>query len=76
MEKKLSELVSGEEGTVSRVDSKLISRLGPMGVIPGARIKLVRVAPLGDPLEFDVKGYALSIRKDACALVHVEVSGR
>ena len=35
-----------------------------MGVIPGAKISLVRIAPMGDPLEFRLHGYELTLRKD------------
>ena len=35
-----------------------------MGVIPGAKITLVRIAPMGDPLEFRLHGYELTLRKD------------
>ena len=40
----------------------LRKRLLDMGVIPGAEIAVVRVAPLGDPVEYLVKGYHLSLR--------------
>jgi len=43
-----------------------------MGVVPGSQIMLVRLAPIGDPMEFEIKGYALSLRKDACSKVEVE----
>ena len=33
-----------------------------MGVIPGAKITLVRIAPMGDPLEFRLHGYVLTLR--------------
>ncbi|MGH8019511.1 MAG: FeoA family protein [Opitutaceae bacterium] len=38
-------------------------RLREMGLLPGTRIKLVRRAPLGDPIEIEVRGYHLSLRK-------------
>jgi ferrous iron transport protein A len=37
-------------------------RLLEMGLLPGTRVKVVRVAPLGDPIEIELRGYALSIR--------------
>lgn len=39
-------------------------RLMELGVLPGTRVELVRVAPLGDPLELRVRGCALSMRRD------------
>jgi len=43
-----------------------------MGVVTGADIVVVRVAPLGDPVEFRVKGYNLSLRKSEAQNVQVE----
>lgn len=34
-----------------------------MGILPGTRVRLDRVAPMGDPLQVRVRGYALSIRR-------------
>ena len=47
-------------------------RLVEMGLMKGAKIKVQRIAPLGDPMEIKIKGYNLTIRKrDA---VHIIVS--
>ena len=64
-EKRLSELKPGERGIVTRVSgSGLIKkRLLEMGLVKGTEIVMVRKAPLGDPIEFQVKGYNLSLRK-------------
>ena len=45
-----------------------------MGVTPGAFVILKKVAPLGDPIEVNLRGYELSLRKDEakCVLVEVE----
>ena len=43
-----------------------------MGLIPDATIKLVKFAPLGDPMEIMVHGYALTLRKADAALIGVE----
>ncbi len=43
-----------------------------MGIIPDAIIKLVKYAPLGDPMEIMVHGYALTLRKADAALIGVE----
>ena len=45
-----------------------------MGLVPGADVKVLRVAPLGDPIEFSVKGYSLSLRKSEAKTITVEVS--
>jgi hypothetical protein len=43
-----------------------------MGVVPGAEIEVVRIAPLGDPVEYRVRGYRLSLRRSEAAHVVVE----
>lgn len=47
-------------------------KLLAMGVTPGTRMEVVRVAPMGDPVEIRVRGCCLSLRKDEAAAVHVE----
>ena len=75
MQKKLSELKPGEKGTIVKVEGSgaLRRRLLDMGLIRGTEIEMVRKSPLGDPLEFLVKGYNLSLRKKECENVYVEV---
>jgi Fe2+ transport system protein FeoA len=48
------------------------TRLREMGLLPGTRVTLVRVAPLGDPIEIQVRGYRLSLRKTEAALVEIQ----
>ena len=47
-------------------------RLLEMGVTPGTMVEVVRVAPLGDPLEVRLKGYNLALRRNVAALIEVE----
>ena len=47
-----------------------------MGLIPKTRVRVEKVAPLGDPLELRVRGYSLSLRKEDAGKIEVEVSGR
>jgi ferrous iron transport protein A len=47
-------------------------RLLEMGLTPGVELAVVGVAPLGDPLELEVRGYRLSVRKSEAAKVDVE----
>jgi ferrous iron transport protein A len=59
-----------------RVSSVLASgpvrtRLFALGIVPGAVIESVRAAPLGDPVEYKVKGYFLSLRKAEAQLIAV-----
>lgn len=58
-------MYSGETGVVKRVGSSgaLRRRMIDMGVMPGAKIRMIKSAPLGDPVEINIHGYDLSIRK-------------
>ena len=47
-------------------------RILDMGIVPSAEIEVIRRAPLGDPIEFRVKGYNLSLRKAEAKLVSVK----
>jgi ferrous iron transport protein A len=49
-------------------------RLMELGLVPGTRVELLRVAPLGDPVELLVRGASLSIRKAEASVIHVAVS--
>lgn len=50
-------------------------RILEMGMVPGVEIEVIRKAPLGDPVEFRVKGYNLSFRKAEAELVVVRPLG-
>ncbi|MCB1938244.1 MAG: ferrous iron transport protein A [Rhodocyclaceae bacterium] len=47
-------------------------KLLSMGLTPGVEIAVMRVAPMGDPVEIRVRGSALSLRKDEADALHVE----
>jgi ferrous iron transport protein A len=49
-------------------------KLLAMGLTPGTELSVTRVAPLGDPVEIQVRGFRLSLRKDEAAAVRVETS--
>ena len=65
----LADLPSGARGVVRsvRCARSVARRLMEMGVLPGTPIRVVRVAPLGDPIELRLRGYALSIRRSEAA---------
>ena len=71
----LSTLRPGQHGVIVRLGAKgpLKRRLLDMGVVRGESIEVVRVAPLGDPVEFLLKGYRLSLRKKEAEQILVEV---
>lgn len=50
-------------------------RLMELGLVPGTRVELVRVAPLGDPVELLVRGASLSIRKAEAGVIEVGQPG-
>ena len=74
-EKTLNELKVGDQGKIIRIggDSEgLKRRLLDMGVIPGNKVRVEKVAPLGDPIDIFVKNYHLSLRKNEAAQIVVE----
>lgn len=74
---KLSELKKGQSGRISKLScsGSLKSKLIDMGVLNGERIKVLRVAPLGDPVEVLIKQYKLSLRKKDAEGITVEEVG-
>jgi Fe2+ transport system protein FeoA len=70
----LDQLCRGQTGRILRVGGRPAARrrLLELGVVRGETITLQRAAPLGDPLEFVVKGYHLSLRKREAATILVE----
>ena len=70
---RLSDCKPGQGGTVGRIQGEpaIVQRLMEMGLIEGTSIKVIRVAPLGDPLEVEVQNYFLSLRKSEAAGIEV-----
>ena len=61
--KKLSELKVGEKGIIESFSSNdIFLKLMEMGCVPGERISVDLIAPLGDPMSVYVAGYSLSLR--------------
>lgn len=71
--KTLKDVKVGMTATVVRVhgEGALRRRIMDMGVTKGVSVKVVKVAPLGDPLELTVRGYQLSLRKADAAMIEV-----
>jgi len=46
-----------------------------MGFVPGVEVEVLRAAPLGDPVEYRVKGYCISLRREEAKLICVSTSG-
>ena len=72
---KLSELVPGAIAVLREmpVSGSAFLRLREMGMLPGTRVKLVRKAPLGDPIEVEIRGYHLTLRLREAEGVIVEL---
>ena len=70
----LDGLAASERGIVRTVggDGALRQHFLDMGVIPGARIEFVKSAPLGDPLEFRIHGYELTLRREDAAKIKID----
>jgi len=71
----LHQLKIGQRGVVVQVRGKgpTKQRMMDMGLVPGSEVKVLRVAPLGDPIEFEIKGYNLSLRRSEARDITVEL---
>ena len=60
------DLKVGESGVIAKVNTTgaLKQRFMDMGLTKNVEVKIIKIAPLGDPIEIEVRGYNLSIRKD------------
>ena len=70
----LAALPLGAEAVVRRVWSvrPIARRLMELGLVPGTKVSVTRVAPLGDPLELRLRNYALSIRRTEALSIEVD----
>lgn len=75
--KRLSEFGPEEQGRIITVGGKgeIRRRLLDMGIVSGAIVEVLRVAPLGDPIQIKVKGYDLALRKEEAKNIQVELTG-
>ena len=71
---KLHELKIGQSGTITVVGGAgaLRCRLLDMGLIPKTKVKLIKIAPMGDPIELHVRSYELTIRLDDAKKIEIE----
>lgn len=70
-------LQPGQRATITRVNgaSMLRRRFVEMGIVKGETILIERNAPLGDPVEYFIKGYHLALRKEEAAQIEVILHG-
>ena len=69
----LRDVKIGETVTVKRLtgDGPVKRRIMDMGITKGVEIQVRKVAPLGDPMELNVRGYELSVRKGDAEMIEV-----
>ena len=69
----LDELKIGGSAVITAVggEGALRLRLLDMGLIPRTRVSMVKVAPMGDPMEITVRGYVLTLRREDAAKIEI-----
>lgn len=72
--KTLKDIKIGETCTVVKLhgEGAIKRRIMDMGITKGCEIYVRKVAPLGDPVELNIRGYELSIRKDDAKMIELE----
>lgn len=74
MIRRLSDLKPGQQGVIKEFSNNdLFLKLMEMGCVPGEKILLEQVAPLGDPISVSVSGYHLSLRLNEAEHIVVEI---
>ena len=70
----LDELRIGGSAVIKTVNGEgaLRLRLLGMGLIPRTRVSMIKIAPMGDPMEIMVRGYELTLRREDAAKIEVE----
>ncbi|RLB44849.1 MAG: iron transporter FeoA [Deltaproteobacteria bacterium] len=73
MKTSLADLPVGQSAEIASIDCerRISRRLMEMGLLPGTHVRVVRVAPLGDPIELRVRNYSLSLRRAEAAQIAV-----
>ena len=72
----LKDLKPGDKGRIVSYSKDAVEnrrRLLMLGATPGAEFEVVRIAPLGDPVEIRVRGSMISVRRDEAAIMEVSV---
>ena len=71
----LDQLLPGQAAKVKKVGGKgaVRRRLMDMGVINGTEIVMVKASPFGDPVEYKMRGYSLSLRKSEAQMIEVTI---
>lgn len=72
---KFTDLKTGQKARVTALgkgEKVYRQRLIAMGILPGTEFKVARLAPLGDPIEIEIRGFSLSLRKDEASMIQIE----
>ena len=69
----LKELGVGKSGVITAVNGEgpLRCRLLDMGLIPRTAVRVVKAAPMGDPIEIRIRGYELTLRLDEAEKIEI-----
>lgn len=70
----INDLQIGQQGIISAVggEGALRLRFLDMGLIPGTKVLLQKVAPMGDPIQIQVRGYELTIRREDAKMIGLQ----
>lgn len=70
----INDLAVGEEGWIKEVLGEGVLRLRflDMGLIPRTKVKVQKIAPLGDPIQISIRGYELTIRREDAKKITIE----
>ena len=70
----INDLTLGQSAVITAVggEGALRCRLLDMGLIPGTAVAVIKVAPMGDPIEIRLRGYELTLRKEDAAQIDIE----
>lgn len=73
----VSEMKVGTSGEIKAIQATAMikKRLLAMGLTPGTQFKIIKVAPMGDPIELKVRGYRLSLRKTEASCLEADLIG-
>jgi ferrous iron transport protein A len=75
--RRVADLAAGETGRLGppRPGTEIPRRLLDLGFVPGTSVKVLRRAPLGDPVEIEIRGYRLCLRRSQLRDLEVETEG-
>ena len=70
----IDDLTIGQSGVISQVggEGPLRLRFLDMGLIPGTKVTLQKIAPMGDPIQIQVRGYELTLRIEDARRIEIQ----